>query len=339
MKDSLQTLSRFLGFCDSGSGICSHGIAVTEAATLVGNVDPYAELIRAGARRLTSLQRRLFQAEVGLALGDGSPRQAERRFGGGRGTIAKGLHEYHSVLHGRENFAARGRHRSEDQDPRLAQDIRAIVEPQTDADPELKSARRYTHRSAAEVRAALIATGGYRAEDLPKEWTMRDILNRMGYRLQRIEKGKPLKETKQTDAILAHIAAVRAEVRGDPETLEILIDTKAKVAVGDSVRGRSRTDSQGEVEPGWDHDPPAKEKSVPFGVLVLWSGALTLVFGSGESSDFWVDALQTWWRGVRAKSRGLRQLEGYTRVEIAQRLGCAERAVRRKLDIIREAWL
>jgi DNA-directed RNA polymerase specialized sigma24 family protein len=33
------------------------------------------------------------------------------------------------------------------------------------------------------------------------------------------------------------------------------------------------------------------------------------------------------------------RLEGYTREEIAERLGCAERAVKRKLDAIREAWL
>jgi DNA-directed RNA polymerase specialized sigma24 family protein len=33
------------------------------------------------------------------------------------------------------------------------------------------------------------------------------------------------------------------------------------------------------------------------------------------------------------------RLEGYTREEIAQRLGCAERAGRRKLDLIRESWL
>ena len=44
------------------------------------------------------------------------------------------------------------------------------------------------------------------------------------------------------------------------------------------------------------------------------------------------------------KSEALRQvldlrLEGYTREEIAQRLGCAERTVKRKLDLIREAWL
>ncbi len=33
------------------------------------------------------------------------------------------------------------------------------------------------------------------------------------------------------------------------------------------------------------------------------------------------------------------RLEGYTREEIAQRLGCAERAVKRKLEVIREAWV
>jgi hypothetical protein len=203
---------------------------------MVGNVDCYEELIRAGAHRLTGFQRRLFQAEVCLALCDGSPRQAERRFGWGRETLEKGLHEYRSGLHCLGNFAARGRRRSEHQDPQLAQDIRTIVEPQTYADPELKSARRYTNLSAAEVRAALVAQG-HRDEDLPKERTMRDILNRMGYRLKRIEKGKPLKKTEETDAIFAKIAAVRAEVRGDPGTLEISIDTKAKVAVGDYVRG------------------------------------------------------------------------------------------------------
>jgi DNA-directed RNA polymerase specialized sigma24 family protein len=33
------------------------------------------------------------------------------------------------------------------------------------------------------------------------------------------------------------------------------------------------------------------------------------------------------------------RLEGYTRAEIAKRLGCAERSVKRKLDVIRETWL
>jgi hypothetical protein len=50
---------------------------------------------------------------------------------------------------------------------------------------------------------------------------------------------------------------------------------------------------------------------VPFGVLVLLTGALTLVFGSLETSDFWGDALQVWWGSVRAKYRGIKRLVIY----------------------------
>jgi hypothetical protein len=151
------------------------------------------------------------------------------------------LHERHHGIRCLEDFAARGRQRSEEKDPRLAADIRAIVEPHTHADPELKSSRRYTNLSAAEVRQALVDKG-YAREELPAERTMRDILNRMNYRLKRLQKGKPLKKTEQTDAIFANVAAVREQVRADPATLEISMDTKAKVALGDYVRGGKNPD-------------------------------------------------------------------------------------------------
>jgi hypothetical protein len=66
------------------------------------------------------------------------------------------------------------------------------------------------------------------------------------------------------------------------------------------VGGKTRTDSRGEVPKGWDHDPPAKQKQVPFGILMLASGALTLLFGTKETSDAWVDALKEWWGLVRS---------------------------------------
>jgi DDE family transposase len=199
--------------------------------------DTYDELLRVGARRLTGYQRRLFQAQVCLTLCNGNPRQAERRFGWGRHNVQQGLHELQSGLRCRENFKARGRRRSEESNLRLADDIRAIVEPHSYADPELKSARRYSNLTAAEVLTALKTTKGYRAEELPSERTMRDILNRMNYRLKRIQKGKPLRKTKDTDAIFANVEAVRQEARGDARALEISVDTKAKVPMGDYVRG------------------------------------------------------------------------------------------------------
>ena len=146
----------------------------------------------------------------------------------------------------------------------------------------------------------MIATG-HPSEKLPSERTLRDILNRMNYRLKRIQKGKPLKKTKETDAIFANVKEVQQQARSDPETLEISMDTKAKVALGDYARGgKSRTDANGQVTKGWDHDPPAKEKQVPFGILMVAAGALTLLFGSRETSDVWADALQMWWQHVRA---------------------------------------
>jgi transposase len=204
-------------------------------------VERFDALIRSGARRLTGFQRRLFLAEVATELCGGSARQAERRFGWGRHTVETGLHEFRYGVRCLENFAARGRQRSEQKDPQLAADIRAIVEPHAHADPELKSARRYTNLSAAEVRHALIHRG-YSAEELPAERTLRDILNRMNYRLKRIQKGKPLKKTDETDAIFAHVKQVREQVRNDAETLEISMDTKAKVALGEYVRGGKNQD-------------------------------------------------------------------------------------------------
>ena len=198
-------------------------------------------LIRSGARRLTGFQRRAFQAEVAVALCDGNARLAERRFGWGRETVEKGLQGRRTGLRCLEDFVARGRQRVEDRDRRLAADIRSIAEPHSYADPSLKSSRRYTNLSAAEVRTALIARGHAEA-DLPAERTMRNILNRMNYRLKRIRKGKPLKKTEQTDAIFANVVAVREQARADPATLEISMDTKAKVALGEYVRGGKNPD-------------------------------------------------------------------------------------------------
>jgi transposase len=176
-------------------------------------------------------------AEVTLELCGGSARRAERRFQWGRETVAKGLHELKQGIQCLDNFAGRGRQRLEDKNPQLAHDIRELVEPHTHADPELKSERRYANLSAKETLEQLQAKKGYAQEALPSERTMRDVLNRMGYRLKRIQKAKPLKKTKDTDAIFANVHTVRAEVKNDPATLEISVDTKAKVSEGDYARG------------------------------------------------------------------------------------------------------
>lgn len=201
------------------------------------------ELLQLAARRLSGADRRVFQAEVCLKLCHGSPRAAEYRFGWGRQTIEKGLAERSRSPDDPlpETTENRGRRRSEEQNPQLAIDIRLIVEPHTHPDPELKTERLYTNFSAAEVCQAL-RERGYAESEIPRERTMRDILNRMNYRLKRIQKGKPLKKTPDTDAIFENVHAVREEVRDDPETLEISIDTKAKVKLGEYSQGGKNSD-------------------------------------------------------------------------------------------------
>jgi hypothetical protein len=77
------------------------------------------------------------------------------------------------------------------------------------------------------------------------------------------------------------------------------------------VGGKTRTDAQGKTPQGWDHDPPAKEKSVPYGILMIATGALMLLFGSHETSDAWVDALMMWWGQVRRAQSHVKRLVIY----------------------------
>jgi Rhodopirellula transposase DDE domain len=201
------------------------------------STEGYEKLIRSAARRLKGHARRLFQAEVADTLCHSSPRAAERRFGFDRKAVATGQHEAQSGIRCVERFAARARLCAEVKDPQLGQDIRALVEPHTQADPEVQSARRYTNLSAREVLQALKVQKGYSDDRLPSERSMRDILNRLGYRLKRIQKAKPLKKLPETDAVFANVQAVHARYQDDRETLEISVDAKAKVSEGEYSRG------------------------------------------------------------------------------------------------------
>jgi transposase len=47
------------------------------------------------------------------------------------------------------------------------------------------------------------------------------------------------------------------------------------------------------------------------GILVLATGALTILLGSRETSDFWVDGLKQWWTQVRERWGSVRRLVIY----------------------------
>jgi hypothetical protein len=75
------------------------------------------------------------------------------------------------------------------------EDLRAIVDEQSQTDPTFQSVRLYTRLSAAEVRRQLIQQQGYTDEELPSEETIRVRLNQSGYKLRAIQKSRPQKDS------------------------------------------------------------------------------------------------------------------------------------------------
>jgi hypothetical protein len=90
-------------------------------------------------------------------------------------------------------FTSRGRKRSEDHLPNLLNDLTAIVDGQSQADPQFRTGRLYTRLSAAEVRRQLIAQKGYTDDELPTAETIATKLNTLGYYPKKVAKSQPQK--------------------------------------------------------------------------------------------------------------------------------------------------
>jgi hypothetical protein len=147
------------------------------------------------AKTLKASQRRLFMAKTVKAMGRGGQLWAEVHLGWNRGTIRKAMHELNSGMTCVDAFALRRRKPAEEHLPRLLDDIRAIADGQSQADPKFQTKRLFTRISAKEVRRQLIATKGYTDEQLPTQQTINRKLNLLGYTLTKVAKCRPQKES------------------------------------------------------------------------------------------------------------------------------------------------
>jgi hypothetical protein len=147
------------------------------------------------ARTLKGHQRRLFMAKTVKAMGPGGQRWAQQYLGWCRETIRKGMHELRSGMTCLDATHCRRRKPAEEHLPRLLDDIRAIADAHSQADPKFQTDRLFTRISAKEVRRQLIATKGYTDAELPTQQTINTKLNMLGYRLTRVAKCRPQKES------------------------------------------------------------------------------------------------------------------------------------------------
>ena len=153
------------------------------------------ETIQSAARKLTGFQRRQFQAEMAIKYCRGNPRRTEQVFGWGRDAVNTGLNELRTGIRCVEDYSTRGRRKSEEKSPELVEEIHALVEPESQADPKFQTPLAYTRITAKAVHERLVANSAGDGRQVPAERTVYDILNRLGYRLRRVQKTKPQKKS------------------------------------------------------------------------------------------------------------------------------------------------
>ena len=155
--------------------------------------DELKSLLIETAEQLKGRARRLFLARTVQALGAGGASRAERELGWNRKTKSLGMHELESGITCLDAFRARGRKLAEEHLPNLLWDIRAIVDGQSQTDPQFNTNRLSTRLTAPEGRRQLIAKFGYRDEELPTATTIATKLNQLGYYPTKVAKSKPKK--------------------------------------------------------------------------------------------------------------------------------------------------
>lgn len=149
--------------------------------------------IKNATSKLTGAKRRAFQVQVVTDHCQGNPKHARTIFGWHRKTLERGFLERETgeVIPDQPKSGRRGFF---EKLPMLQIDIRELVDPNSQAEPRFKNTLRYTRVTAKSVLAALMKEKGYKQEELPAESTMRDLLGKMGYRLQRVQKTRPQKK-------------------------------------------------------------------------------------------------------------------------------------------------
>lgn len=264
------------------------------------------ETLRTASKELTGAKRRAFQARVSQDYLGGDRRLTETVFGWSRHTVAKGLKELQTgkvIPDAQRSYKPK----TEEANPQLAEDIIDLVDPHSQTDPKFQSLFKYTRVTAKAVRKMLIEHKGYTSEELPHENTIGNMLNRLGYKLRRVQKAKPQKKIKETDAIFENVHKLNDAADERDDTLRISIDTKAIIKLGELSRGGTARGK--EPVKAQDKDLDVKGKLVPFGILEVLSGVLSIIFGtSRETSDFIVDCLEHWWEDRKSRYGHIRLL-------------------------------
>ena len=202
-------------------------------------------------------------------------------------------------------FSARRRKPAEEHLPRLLDDIRAIADGQSQADPKFQTNRLFTRISAAEVRRQLIATKGYTDERVAHPADDQHQAQPAGLPAHPGGQVPPPKKVKQTDAIFEQLkpgqprgrsghghAADLDRRQGDGQCRPVLPPGQEP---HQDQGGGPRLQARGDADP---------LRHLPARARRPW----LYMARSKVTSDFIVDRLEQWWEGIRLRFLGVKTL-------------------------------
>ncbi|MHC5830680.1 MAG: ISAzo13-like element ISMae28 family transposase, partial [Nostoc sp.] len=97
--------------------------------------DSLKNLLKETAQGLKGAGKRKFIAQTVAALGHGGQSVAQQELGWNRVTISKGIKELISGITYVDNYRGRGRKKAEETLPNLLEDIKKLVDDQSQIDP------------------------------------------------------------------------------------------------------------------------------------------------------------------------------------------------------------
>jgi len=253
------------------------------------------ERYRLMAPQLNERQRRRFAASEARTFGRGGIAAAARACGMAENTVRKGLAELDDAVPlepERVRSPGAGRKPATESDPKLLDDLRALVEGDTRGDPE--RVLLWTSKSLRNLAEELCARGHQAGKDL----VGRLLKDGLGFSLQGARKTLEGKQHPDRDAQFKYINATVAEAirAGIPA---ISIDTKKKELVGEFKNAGREWHPHGQAPQVNTHDFPsmASGKAIPYGVYdIADDSAMVSVGIDHDTAQFSVAAIEAWWQ-------------------------------------------
>lgn len=163
--------------------------------------ESFYPIFQFGLQKLTGSERRIYLAGIAKQLGYGGMKLVEESFGIDYKTLKKGMEELNSGNFITDAFNKRGRKGIEEHLPNIIDDIKSIVDAESQTDPKFEDNRLFTRLTPENIKTELHKNKGYKLEELPTNRTIYNKVNELGYSFSTIQKTKPIKKIAETDAI------------------------------------------------------------------------------------------------------------------------------------------